>query len=359
MLPKREFLQLAKEYKPDMSIGGWLFSEKLDGIRIFWDGGATRGIPVRDVPFANILKQDRFIHEHVATGLWSRYGHPIFAPDWWINRLPNFMLDGECWLGRQLHQQTSSIVRTLPAERVDDNWIDMRFKVFDTPPISSIMEVGEINNTNFVKIITPDIGGWFLDKCTKAGCRMVSKRQFASQLIFLEKFLQQNETVHLHEQVTLPQNEVQAKAKLRTEFERLVSLGAEGAIVRAPHSEWRPIRTPNMIKVKQVNDAEATVVGYLSAEFGETGAKLGLIGSLMCTYMGKPFKLAGLTDEERAFGNEESVRWAKRCPGEEAPAHVISKHFPRGSTVTFKYSEFTVDGIPKEARYNRKFHGTH
>lgn len=359
-LPKRELLQLAKDYKPDMGIGGWIVSEKLDGIRMFWDGGVTRGLPIHEVPFANVLKQDRFIQDHVATGLWSRYGHPIFPPDWWIDRLPNFMLDGEVWLGRQMWQQTSSIVRTLPEKRVDCNWFDMRFKVFDTPPLTSIMQVGEINNTNYVKIITPDVASWFLKRTVDTKARVISKRQFASQLCFLEQFLPTNETVHLHEQFTLPPNELQAKDVLRTKFESWVALGAEGAIVRAPQSDWVPIRNPLMLKVKQVNDAEATVIGYTAAEYGETGAKLGLIGALQCTYMGRPFKIGtGFSDVERAFGDEESIRWAKRCPGEDAPPFVSSKLFPRGSTITFKYSEFTQDGIPKEARYNRKFHGTH
>ena len=358
-LPSREFLQLAESFK-DQSIGGWFFSEKLDGIRMFWDGGVTRGLPVLDVPFANVLKQDRFVAEQTATGLWSRYGHPIFAPDAWINKLPNFMLDGEVWLGRGLWQQTSSIVRTLPEQRTESNWNSMKFKVFDTPPLTQMFSVGEINNTNFVKIITHEIGSWFLARCEKTNARMVSRRGFGSQLKYLSKFLEENDVVSLHLQEQLPLAEGAAQLKLREKFAELVKLGAEGAIVRAPHDEWTPVRSKLMLKVKQVNDAEATVTGHTSAEYGLTGAKLGLMGALIVDYMGKGFQIGtGFTDQEREFGDAASTRWAKLMPGEVMPPHVISKNFPRGSVVTFKYSEHTQDGLPKEARYHRKHNVTH
>jgi DNA ligase-1 len=327
---------------------------------MFWDGGATRGVPISEIPFANVLKQDRFVNEQVSTGLWSRYGHPIFAPDWWIDRLPNFMLDGEVWLGRGLWQQTSSIVRRLPENRIDGNWLDIKFKVFDTPPLTRVFSVGEINETNFVKVITPDIQSWFVSEFEKRKCRAVSVRGFASQLIYLKQFLIENQTVTLHHQTKLPLAELEAQQKVRELFGELVNQDAEGAIVRAPQDEWAPVRSKHMLKIKQVNDAEAVVIGYTSAVYGETGAKLGLIGALIVSYMGKTFSIGtGLTDEDRKFGDEASIRWAKLMPGEVAPPHVNSLHFPRGTVITFKYSEHTQDGLPKEARYVRKHLVTH
>ena len=83
----REFLQLAdsldtKKHK----IGGFYVSEKLDGTRAFWDGGITRGLPTASVPWASVADPktgDRKAKiKPVSTGLWSRYGNPIMAPDW-------------------------------------------------------------------------------------------------------------------------------------------------------------------------------------------------------------------------------------------------------------------------------------
>ncbi len=59
---RREFLQLAHVFDPSKhTIAGWFMSEKLDGMRCFWDGGITRGMFARDVPFANVAKDDRYI----------------------------------------------------------------------------------------------------------------------------------------------------------------------------------------------------------------------------------------------------------------------------------------------------------
>ena len=66
---KREFLMLASKFDAErLKIGDWLWSVKLDGIRAFWDGGVSRGL---QVPWKPAKK---------ATGLWSRYMNPIYAP---------------------------------------------------------------------------------------------------------------------------------------------------------------------------------------------------------------------------------------------------------------------------------------
>jgi hypothetical protein len=94
-MARRELLQLADRYDPRKHyVAGWFVSEKLDGTRCFWDGGISRGLPTEQVPWASIIDpktgQKKTKIKPVATGLWSRYGNPIMAPDWWLNQLP-------CW----------------------------------------------------------------------------------------------------------------------------------------------------------------------------------------------------------------------------------------------------------------------
>ena len=44
-MSRREFLMLAHKFNPKKHrIGGWYMSEKLDGMRCWWDSGVTRGI---------------------------------------------------------------------------------------------------------------------------------------------------------------------------------------------------------------------------------------------------------------------------------------------------------------------------
>jgi DNA ligase-1 len=77
-------------------------SEKLDGIRAFWDG-------------------KQFL---------SRNGHRLFAPSWFTVGLPLEPLDGELWIARKSFQRTMSIVK-----RQDESelWNEVRFLIFDAP----------------------------------------------------------------------------------------------------------------------------------------------------------------------------------------------------------------------------------
>jgi DNA ligase-1 len=84
-------------------------SEKLDGVRAYWDG-------------------KQFI---------SRLGNLFLAPDWFVEGLPDTPLDGELWIDRKRFQRTVSIVR-----RQDrcDLWSEVRFLVFDAPACGGAFE---------------------------------------------------------------------------------------------------------------------------------------------------------------------------------------------------------------------------
>ncbi len=76
-------LLLAQTWTNDIELAGWWMSEKLDGVRAYWDGR-------------------QFL---------SRQGNVFYAPDWFIEHLPETPLDGELWLARKSFQRTVSIVR--------------------------------------------------------------------------------------------------------------------------------------------------------------------------------------------------------------------------------------------------------
>lgn len=96
-------LMLAKNWPAGFDPMGFLVSEKLDGVRAFWDGHVLR----------------------------SRSGRRIAAPDWFTNALPNMALDGELWLGRGQFNRLSGIVRhDVP---VDTEWREVRYMIFDLP----------------------------------------------------------------------------------------------------------------------------------------------------------------------------------------------------------------------------------
>jgi DNA ligase-1 len=95
-------LLLAETWDGEQDVTGWWLSEKLDGVRAYWDGS-------------------RFL---------SRQGNPFYAPAWFRAELPLEPLDGELWLERKSFQRTVSIVR-----RQDESelWRAIRFVIFDAP----------------------------------------------------------------------------------------------------------------------------------------------------------------------------------------------------------------------------------
>ena len=77
-------LLLAENWTDGTDPTGWWMSEKLDGLRAYWDG----------------------------EGFVSRLGNRFAAPPWFVEHLPANTLDGELWLGRKLFQRATSIVRS-------------------------------------------------------------------------------------------------------------------------------------------------------------------------------------------------------------------------------------------------------
>ena len=102
-------LLLAHAWDNAEDLTDWWMSEKLDGVRAFWDG-------------------KRFL---------SRQGNEFHAPDWFTAGLPETPLDGELWIERRKFQRTVSIVRR---QDKSDHWKEVRYLVFDAPQQNGAFE---------------------------------------------------------------------------------------------------------------------------------------------------------------------------------------------------------------------------
>lgn len=96
-------LMLAKVYHAGISLSDYWVSEKLDGVRGYWDGEK----------------------------LLTRGGERIAAPAWFTAGWPSVPMDGELWAGRGQFSKAVSTVRQQTPN--DDAWRTMRFMVFDLP----------------------------------------------------------------------------------------------------------------------------------------------------------------------------------------------------------------------------------
>lgn len=349
---KREFLQLAQQYK-GQSVPAWWVSEKLDGQRCFWDGGITRGMPTTFVPWANTTRDARYIVPTTATGLWSRYGKPIAAPASFIEALPDFPLDGELWMGRGNFQRVSSVVRRLVPDEID--WKSVQYKVFDAPSYREVFQDGEIRiKGKFEKVLSGCTEWCFKRVLSKEPWVLRGGRDFEEKHRALRTLIPRS---MLHEQVQLPFNVTAATVELMKLLENIVSCGGEGLMVRRGGAYWVPKRVNTMLKVKNSLDDEGEVIGYYWGKETDLGSKyLGLMGSLIVRWKDKTFKLSGFEDEERKMtylDGESAFEIGMKLPGLRVDERIHNPKFPIGTMITFQYRELTDDGIPKEARYLR------
>lgn len=360
-MARRELLMLAKVFDPEKhDVGGYYMSEKLDGCRCFWDGGISRGHKTCTVPWAGILNpktgQPKGKVKEFSTGLWSRYGNPIVAPDWFLNTLPCCPMDGELWAGRGKYQRCRSIIGK--HKPVDEEWKEIQYAVFGAPDFEIFSQDGEIKNSNqitdirnvkdWVRSIIPSFDGdWVY---------LSGRPAFSAELANLNEWVDNfADTTFLISQSKLPQSNEEALKIVQKKKEEVILNGGEGLMLRDPYSVWVPKKVPTGLKVKGSLDDEGTLVGFVSGRKTNKGSKLlGLIGALVLDYKGKRLELSGLTDLEREFNEDGDTAYATDYPGEPMPQGTQGRMFKVGDKVTFTYRELTDGGLPKEARYLRK-----
>jgi DNA ligase-1 len=363
MEPRREFLMQAHPYNPDKhDVSGWYMSEKLDGIRCFWDGGLSRDIPTTSVPWANChdpkTGQPKKRLKQMATGLWSRYGNPIVAPDWFLNTLPAGPLDGELFAGRGQFQFVTGAARKNKAD--DEQWKQIQFAVFGYPNFWAVMQTGQIKNTNFVKTLDEkEIERWVKNRdkeLLRDYTFLDGNPYFPAEITNLAEIIDTASDTHfMVRQTKLPESRSEAAAVVAQYKQKIILEGGEGLMLRDPDQCWTPKRVHGCLKVKGALDAEGTVVGFTSGRKTDKGSKLlGLIGALILDFNGKRLELAGLNNEEREFSSPVYTQFAKDFPGKDMPEDMDGKHFKIGDRVTFTYRELSNDGIPKDARYLRR-----
>lgn len=353
-MAKRYFVQLAHDYE-DHGTAYQYVSEKLDGQRAFWDGGVSRGKLARDVPYANTVKDDRYIDQNVyATGLWTRGGKVIHAPDWFLNQLPNFMVDGELWLGRGKFQEMRSFASTLIP---DDRWKAVKYMIFDKPSPSVVFADGDVAMSADITVPFRGVLEWY-NKQRGLNNPEYQLMSFHDSYNFLRGRIKETDNVLVHSQIKLPASEEEARKEIQDLLETVTAMEGEGLMIRDPWAAWRPNRVYSILKIKKVKIEEARVIGYTTGRETEKGSQhRGRMGALIVDYKGQRLKLSGFNHSERylySTNSDDAYQWAWDHPEEECPEWITNHNFPRNTVVALQYRELTDDGIPKEARYFRR-----
>jgi DNA ligase-1 len=213
-----------------------------------------------------------------------RSGLPIAAPSWFMQSLPpGVALDGELWSGRGRFEALSGAVRK--AVPVDAEWRALRYQLFDLPG-------------------TP---GRFSERA--ATLQALVKRSASPTLAAIE-------------QQRLPD-----AAALQRRLDEVVRGGGEGLMLHRADALWRPGRSEQLLKLKPLHDAEATVIGHAPGR----GRHAGRLGALRVRADdGTEFLIGtGFSDAER-----------------DSPP-------PLGSVVTYTHRGHTEGGVPRFASFLR------
>lgn len=256
---------------------GWWMSEKLDGIRAFYDG--------RDAIF-------------------SRLGKKFYPPKEFVNRLPKgISLDGELFIDRDSFDTTSGVVRSHSGE----GWEAVKFMVFDLPSETRLTfeERQDKLNTLFPQpmVVTVPSFDDAESQVNEADAEAVAVVEVVKQV------------------------KCRGLDHLKDELRAVQAHDGEGLMLRQPGSFYVGKRSTSLLKVKTFYDAEARVVGYkpgkVSVDSGwcatpsrltvtvlTQGKYVGMTGSLTCEMAnGKQFDVgSGLTDERRTHKGRPQVR---------------------------------------------------
>ena len=219
--------------------------------------------------------------------MFSRSGKRYFPPKFFIKDFPNSPLDGELWCGRSTFQKCVSYVRK--QNPIDDEWRKVAYLVFDAPNLAlPFNQRYKRMEESFNKVKSPYI--------------------------------------KLH-----PHQICKGFDHLQTELTNVEDMGGEGMMLRDPKSYYEQKRSGTLLKVKNFQDEEATVLGY---EGGE-GRNTGVVGALIVINKDDiQFKVgSGLTDAER-------------------------RHPPKiGSKITYKHQGVSDSGKPRFPTFLRIYQG--
>jgi DNA ligase-1 len=117
-------LFLLNKYTQDINVTSWYMSEKLDGVRAYWDGEK----------------------------LISRGGKVFAAPSFFTKGFPKHKLDGELWSKRGDFSNISSIVNR---KKPHEAWENLTYNIFEVPDASGglLERLGSVKVSKYIKII--------------------------------------------------------------------------------------------------------------------------------------------------------------------------------------------------------------
>ena len=290
---------LAKDFKPGMKLPkelqgdkvplGWLLSEKFDGYRARYD--------------------------HEKKCFTSRAQKGFNAPDWFKEAMiPIHNLDGELWVGRENFQEMGVVRKKTP---VPEEWLNVKYVVYDLPEYQG----------GFKKRI----------EILKELVRLNKFRWDAIKQTLPEPFCNLECPLIMADQI-----EITSMKQFKGLYDKLVSEGAEGVMIKHPESVYEDKRSNYLLKYKPNFDAEAIIMDYSKGK----GKYSGMLGGFVC----KPLINH---DTFHSIDNNEQHEFTISGMDDEIRENYKISH-PIGTIISYEHSGLTDSGKPRFARYIRK-----
>ena len=239
-------VQLAKEYVQGMEGSrkdttsykkpplGWLMSEKFDGYRAL------------------------FCYEEGIGTFYSRNGKKFNAPEWFLKAMPppnllkDMILDGELWAGREHFQMMGTVRKKIP---IPEEWTPIKYQVYDITNI----EASFIDRLRILKTIVQGSERCWSLKCKKKIIEYPF-HNIEMPLIYAEQTI------------------VKSNEALSEYYQKIISEGGEGIMLKHPQMPYEDGRSSFMLKYKPVFDREAIIIDYKKGD----GKYKGKLGAFVC-----------------------------------------------------------------------------
>lgn len=152
------------------------------------------------------------------TTLFSKNGNKFNAPAWFLKELPNnIQLEGELYIGKNQLGKTAGTVRKKIA--IDEEWKNIKFMIFDAPSYKESFK---------------------------------QRINYCKKICMFSKFID-----------VIPHEYISNTSEMHIYYNDLVSMGAEGIIIRDPNSNYEIGRSNGYLKFKPKDDDEAKIIDYV------------------------------------------------------------------------------------------------
>ena len=266
---------------------GWLLSEKYDGYR------------------ACYCPKDK--------QMYSRQNKLFHAPQWFLDAMPDILVDGELWIGRNMFQEMGAVRKKVP---LDEEWMNITFQVYDTPLLEKSFQE---RLTHLSQIVQKCSERWEMNKqslpypLNKLPCPVVLAKQEV----------------------------VQSWEHLDQVYKRILKEGGEGIMIKDPQSPYEGKRSKYMLKYKPSFDEDAIIIDHTPGQ----GKYKGKLGAFLCRPLINHDTYSSIDpDDDHIFsisGMDDEVRES------------YEKTHPVATIISYEHSGKTDKGKPRFGRYTR------